>query len=63
MPDIYAAGDIASYPYWHSGKRVRVEHWVVASDQGSTAAFNMLGKMVPYGKIPFFWTRFYNKSI
>ena len=23
----------------------------------------MLGKFVPYGHIPFFWTRHYNKSI
>lgn len=32
-------------------------------DQGSHAAFNMLGKLVPFGHIPFFWTRHYNKSI
>lgn len=32
-------------------------------DEGSHAAFNMLGKMVPFGNIPFFWTRHYNKSI
>jgi len=23
----------------------------------------MLGKMIPYGKIPFFWTRNYNKNL
>lgn len=22
--DVYAAGDIASYPYWYNGKRVRI---------------------------------------
>ncbi len=47
--DIFAAGDIASYPYWPTGGRVRSEHWVTALDQGSYAAFNMLGKMAPYG--------------
>lgn len=61
--DIYAAGDVASYPYWYSGKRIRVEHWLNAGDQGSNAAFNMLGKMVPFGRVPFFWTRHYNKAI
>lgn len=32
-------------------------------DQGSYAAFNMLGKFLPYGNTPFFWTRHYNKSM
>lgn len=61
--DVYAAGDICSYPYWPTGGRTRTEHWVVALDQGTFAAFNMMGKMVPYSSIPFFWTRHYNKSI
>jgi NADPH-dependent 2,4-dienoyl-CoA reductase/sulfur reductase-like enzyme len=30
--DIFAAGDIASYPYWPTGGRVRSEHWVSALD-------------------------------
>ena len=61
--DIFAAGDIVHYPYWPTGGRVRTEHWVVALDQGTYAAFNMLGKVIPYGSIPFFWTRNYNKSL
>ena len=47
--DIFAAGDIVSYPYWVNGKRLRTEHWNVALDQGTYAAFNMMGKLVPYG--------------
>lgn len=61
--DIFAAGDIAAYPYWSTGGRTRTEHWVVAQDQGSYAAWNMLGKLIPYGSIPFFWTRTYNQSL
>lgn len=30
--NIFAAGDIASYPYWVNGKRMRTEHWNVALD-------------------------------
>ena len=30
--DIYAAGDIVSFPYWRTGERIRIEHYVVAQD-------------------------------
>mmetsp|Transcript_24189 Transcript_24189/g.27900 ORF Transcript_24189/g.27900 Transcript_24189/m.27900 type:complete len:524 (+) Transcript_24189:1-1572(+) len=61
--NIYAAGDVASYPYWVTGKRARVEHWNHATQQGEVAAFNMLGKQIPYDNIPFFWTRNYMKTL
>jgi len=32
-------------------------------NQGVHAAWNMLGKMVPYNSVPFFWTRLYNMSL
>lgn len=61
--DIFAAGDVASYPFWYTGERIRVEHYSAAIQQGSIAAFNMLGRNVPNDAIPFFWTRFFNKSL
>jgi len=42
---------------------VRCEHWNAALDMGTYAAFNMLGKMIPYSAIPFFWCRQYNKTL
>ena len=60
---IFAAGDIASVPSWQTGDYQRIEHWVVAQDQGAYAAFNMLGKMEAYGSIPFFWTNHYGKGM
>jgi NAD(P)H-nitrite reductase large subunit len=61
--DVYAAGDVASFPFWSTGSRLRIEHYMNAMDQGSYTAFNMLGKMVPFGNIPFYWTRHYNKTV
>ena len=60
VKDVFAAGDVASYPYWPTGARTRTEHWSSALDMGTNAAFNMLDKYVPYADVPFFWTRHYN---
>ena len=40
---LWAAGDIASFPYRGDGAPIRVEHWRVAQQQGRVAALNMLG--------------------
>ncbi|WLI78734.1 FAD-dependent oxidoreductase [Kosakonia sp. H02] len=52
--DIWAVGDIASYPA-PEGRR-RIEHWRVAQQQGRIAALNMLGAEQPFDRVPFFWT-------
>ena len=44
-PDIFAAGDCVSFPLTvYGGRRVRLESWRAAQDQGALAAANMLGK-------------------
>jgi NADPH-dependent 2,4-dienoyl-CoA reductase/sulfur reductase-like enzyme len=60
---VYAAGDVASYPYWLSGGSTRVEHWNQAIYEGSIAALNILGKKIPLDNVPFFWTRSFNNSV
>jgi 3-phenylpropionate/trans-cinnamate dioxygenase ferredoxin reductase component len=56
-PGIFAAGDIAEYEsVVHGGRRLRVEHWDVAFNQGKTAALNMLGRDQPHDAVPYFFS-------
>ncbi|MDX6645716.1 MAG: 3-phenylpropionate/trans-cinnamate dioxygenase ferredoxin reductase component [Miltoncostaeaceae bacterium] len=53
---IFAAGDVANA--WHPfyGRRVRVEHWANALNQGPAAARGMLGRPSPYERLPYFFS-------
>ena len=63
-PGIFAAGDIARFPYaLAGGGSVRIEHWVVAERQGQIAAMNMLGRREKYEQAPFFWSQHYEMPI
>ena len=55
-PGIFAAGDVARFPY--AGNSIRVEHWVVAERQGQA-----FGRKAPYADVPFFWSAHYDVSI
>ena len=53
---IYAAGDVCSYDSVVHGRRIRVEHWDVAMQQGQYVAGAMLGDDSPYDVIPYFFS-------
>lgn len=53
-PDVYAAGDIATFPDALLGER-RVEHADAAETQGAAAGRNMVGADQAYTHTPFFW--------
>jgi 3-phenylpropionate/trans-cinnamate dioxygenase ferredoxin reductase component len=56
LPDIYAAGDVAFFPYQALGKQTRVEHWDNALNQGKWAGRNMAGAREPYTYMPYFFS-------
>ncbi|MFD8493592.1 NAD(P)/FAD-dependent oxidoreductase [Amycolatopsis sp. NPDC059657] len=59
-PDVYAAGDIAAHFHPRYGKRVRVEHWANAKNQGTHVAGNLIGENEPYLNSPYFFTDQYD---
>lgn len=56
VPGIFAAGDCCSYESVIHGRRLRVEHWDVALQQGRHAAGGMLGEQEPYRQLPYFFS-------
>ena len=56
VPGIYVAGDIAEYDSVVHRRRLRVEHWDVAFNQGKTAGLNMLGRDQPHDVVPYFFS-------
>jgi 3-phenylpropionate/trans-cinnamate dioxygenase ferredoxin reductase subunit len=63
-PDIYAAGDCASFIHAKLGnRRIRLEAWRSAQDQATTAAENMLGLTKQHANVPWFWSDQYELSL
>jgi NAD(P)H-nitrite reductase large subunit len=60
---VYAAGDVASFPDFRTGARVRIEHWQVAERQGRAVARAMLGLGEPFRDVPFFWSAHYDVTL
>jgi 3-phenylpropionate/trans-cinnamate dioxygenase ferredoxin reductase subunit len=63
VEDIYAAGDVAGHYHPVFQKRMRVEHWQNAMQQGAAAARSMLGKGQPYDAIHWFWSDQYDVNL
>lgn len=68
-PDVFAAGDVAATWNPMYNRRIRVEHWANALNQGKAAGHNMLGldgqnrpdhPMTAYEKLPYFYSDQYD---
>ncbi|RZF24462.1 pyridine nucleotide-disulfide oxidoreductase [Paraburkholderia sp. UYCP14C] len=55
-PTIFAVGDCANFPSRFAGGRCRLESVQNAVDQGHAVAASIVGKSIPYDKVPWFWT-------
>jgi 3-phenylpropionate/trans-cinnamate dioxygenase ferredoxin reductase component len=53
---VYAAGDVCSYDSVIHGRRLRIEHWDVALQQGLYAGGAMLGEPEPFREVPYFFS-------
>lgn len=62
--DVYAAGDCCSFPLLiYGGRRVRLESWRNAQEQGAAAAAGMLGADEIYAAVPWFWSDQYDLTL
>jgi 3-phenylpropionate/trans-cinnamate dioxygenase ferredoxin reductase subunit len=63
-PHIFAAGDCCSFPLaLYGGRRVRLEAWRNALQQGALAALNMLGRDEAHSAVPWFWSDQYDLGL
>ena len=73
IKNVYAAGDIASFPYTAMGEHTRIEHWRLAAQHGRIAANNMLKQSndsrnsqsasTVNNIVPFFWSGQYDLKL
>ncbi|HEY3781800.1 MAG TPA: FAD/NAD(P)-binding oxidoreductase [Fimbriimonadaceae bacterium] len=59
-PDIYAAGDVAYFRDFVMDKEWHLEHHLNAQWQGAVAGANMAGARIPYDKVPYFFSDFFD---
>ncbi|MGQ4443979.1 NAD(P)/FAD-dependent oxidoreductase [Streptomyces violaceoruber] len=59
-PDIFAAGDVASFHHALFDTSLRVEHWANALNGGPAAARAMLGRGLAHDRVPYFFTDQYD---
>ncbi len=59
-PAVFAAGDVANAYHPLLQRRLRVEHWDNAIEQGKVVGRNLVGERVAYDRLPYFFTDQYD---
>jgi 3-phenylpropionate/trans-cinnamate dioxygenase ferredoxin reductase component len=60
VPGVYAAGDVANAWHPHFQRRLRVEHWANALNQGAAAGANATRDPQAYTRLPYFFSDQYD---
>lgn len=63
VPNVYAAGDVASRFSPRAGRHLRLEHFDNANKQGAAAANAMLGRDAISDEAPWFWSDQYGHNL
>jgi 3-phenylpropionate/trans-cinnamate dioxygenase ferredoxin reductase component len=61
--DVYAAGDVTAFHHPLFERRLRLESWRHAQNQGIAVGKAMCGDATPYDDIPWFWTDQYGVNL
>lgn len=63
-PHIFAAGDCCNVPLrLYGGRRMRLESWRSAQEQGRMAAAGMLGQAAEQAQVPWFWSDHFDLGV
>ncbi|MEP0234796.1 FAD-dependent oxidoreductase [Roseibium sp.] len=62
-PNIFSAGDCCFFPSRRYGRRIRLESVQNAIDQAKAAASAILGEVVAYDPVPWFWSDQYDSKL
>lgn len=63
-PDVYAAGDAASWPSARFERRLRREHWTTAAEMGALAGSNAgAGTAAIFDTVPYMWADLYGNRV
>jgi 3-phenylpropionate/trans-cinnamate dioxygenase ferredoxin reductase component len=63
VPDVYAAGDCASFWSARYERQLRFEHWDVALHAPEVVAANILGGSARYDPVPYFWSEQFSRMV
>ncbi len=63
VPNVFAAGDCASFWSARYERQLRFEHWDVALHAPEVVAANMLGGSTDYNPVPYFWSEQFGRMV